>query len=319
MHNLVSSSHHNRNVEQKSVLITGGSGLVGRYLTSLLLSRGYNVSHLSRSGKSQLGITVFKWDPFNGFIDTDALIGVNYLVHLAGASIGEKRWTISRKKEITGSRIGSANFLFEKIKKNPGELKAFISASAIGYYGSVSSEKIYSETDPEGTDFLGSTCKLWEEAADQFNAIGLRTVKIRSGVVLEKTDSALSKLMMTGKFGFLVQTGNGKQYIPWIHIDDLTRLYLKAIEDPKMNGSYNAVAPQHVTHKEFMTILGNVMKLPVLPVPVPAFLLKTFLGEMSDVILKGSRVSSEKTVNSGYVFIYPELEGALEETINDVI
>jgi len=303
-------------MEQKSVLITGGSGLVGSYLTSLLLSKGYRVSHLSRSGKSRTGIRVFNWDPETGMIDKDALTGVNYLFHLSGANIGEKTWTNSRKKEIVDSRVGSANYLFNIIRKNPGNLEAIISASAVGYYGSVSSDKIYSESDPGGSGFLGSTCKLWEEAADQFSGIGIRTVKIRSGVVLEKTDSALSKLMMTGKFGFLVQTGTGQQYMPWIHIKDLSGIYLKAIEDQAMNGAYNAVAPQHVTHSEFMAILGKVMKRTVLPVSVPAFLLKTVLGEMSEVILKGSRVSSKKIVDSGFVFNCPELEGALTQIIN---
>jgi hypothetical protein len=302
-------------MEQKSVLITGGNGLVGRYLTSLLLSKGYSVSHLSRSGKRQKEVAVFNWDPENGTIDKDALSGVNFLIHLAGANIGERRWTNARKNEIVNSRVGSANFLFNKIRKNPGNLKAFISASAVGYYGSVTSDKIFMESDLCGTDFLGSTCKLWEEGADLFDGIGIRTVKIRTGIVLEKTDSALSKLMMPGKFGFLVQTGDGKQYMPWIHINDLTRLYLRVIEDPSMSGAYNAVAPQHVSHKEFIKTLGKVMSRPVFPIAVPAFLMKTVFGEMSDVILKGSRVSSEKIVNSGYVFNYPELDGALREII----
>jgi uncharacterized protein len=303
-------------MEQKSVLITGGSGGIGRYLSSLLLLKGYKVSHLSRSGKSQAGVTVFKWDPENGTIDKDALPGINCLVHLAGANIGEKRWTDFRKKEIIRSRIGSANLLFDKIKENPGDLKVFISASAVGYYGSATTDRIYTESDPGGNDFLGSVCKSWEEAADQFNGIGIRTVKIRSGVVLEKTDSALSKLMMTGKFGFLVQTGNGRQFMPWIHIDDLCNIYLKAIENPGMDGAYNAVAPRHTTHKEFMEILGKVMKRVVLPIPVPAFLLKTVLGEMSEVILKGSRVSSEKIVDAGYSFLNTELRGSLEKILN---
>ena len=302
-------------MEHKSVLITGGSGLVGRYLTNLLLSKGYSVSHLSRSGKSRKEVTVFKWDPENGTIDKDALSGINYLVHLAGANIGEKKWTISRKKEILNSRVESANLLFSKIRENRADLKAFISASAVGYYGSSTSDKSYDESDPCGTDFLASICKSWEAAADQLTDIGIRTVKIRSGLVLEKTDSALSKLMMAGKFGFLVQTGNGRQYMPWIHIKDLTGIYLKAIEDQTMTGAFNAVAPQHVTHSEFMAILGKVMKRTVLPVYVPAFLLKTVLGEMSEVILKGNKISSEKIVTTGYVFNYPELEGALKDII----
>ena len=313
----VSANSNKKIMVQKSVLITGGRGLVGRYLTSLLLLKGYSVSHLTRSDKGQNGITVFKWDPEKGIIDKEALFGVNYLVHLSGASIGEKRWTNSRKKEILNSRVRSADFLFNKIRNNSADLEAFISASAVGYYGSVTSDKIYNESDPGGIDFLGSICKSWEEAAGQFSGIGIRTVKIRSGIVLEKTDSALSKLMMPGKIGVLIKTGNGKQYMPWIHIKDLVNIYLKAIEDSAMEGAYNSVAPQYVTHNEFMTILGKVMKRTVLPVPVPAFLLKAVLGEMSEVILKGSRVSSKKIVDSGYVFNYPELEGALTQIFNE--
>jgi uncharacterized protein (TIGR01777 family) len=159
-------------------------------------------------------------------------------------------------------------------------------------------------------DFLGSVCKQWEEAADLFYNSGIRTVKIRSGVVLEKSDSALSKLMTPGKFGFLIQTGNGLQYMPWIHINDLCNIYLKAIEDSEMGGAYNAVSPQQVTHSEFMHVLAKVMRLPVLP-PVPGFLIRIALGEMSDVILKGSRISSEKIMNTGYSFLFRTLEDAL--------
>ena len=159
-------------------------------------------------------------------------------------------------------------------------------------------------------------CKSWEESADLFSAAGIRTVKIRTGVVLEKNDSALSKLMLPGKFGFLVQTGTGLQYMPWIHIKDLCDIYVKSIEDPLMSGAYNAVAPVHITHKEFMKVLGAVMKKPVLPFPVPAFVLKLILGEMSDVVLKGSRVSDEKLLLSGYNFCFGSPEEALSDVLN---
>jgi uncharacterized protein len=302
-------------MNQPSVLITGGSGLVGRNLTSLLLSKGYKEGHLSRTGISQPGVNVFKWDPRKKEIDYNALSGIQYLVHLAGANIGEKRWTETRKGEIIKSRVDSAKLLFERIKDNPGDLKAFISASAIGYYGSVTSEKIYTEDDPPGTDFLGNTCRLWEDAADLFDGIGIRTVKIRTGVVLEKTDSALSKMMAPAKFGFLVRTGNGRQYMPWIHIKDLCNIYLKAIKDDTMNGVFNAVAPQHITHNEFIGILAKAMNKIVFPVNVPSFVLKAALGEMSEVVLKGSRVSAEKISNAGYEFVYPEAKWALENIL----
>lgn len=298
-----------------SVLITGGSGLVGRYLTSALLSAGYKVSHLSRKA-SQFGkVRVFRWDPEKQIIDPSVFDGVDYIVHLAGANIGEKRWTIGRKEEIIRSRVESSRLLHNMITGNNIPLKAFISASAVGYYGSETSGKIFTEEDPSATDFLGSTCRQWEEGADLFEKSGIRIVKIRTAVVLEKTDSALSKLMMPAKFGFLVQTGNGLQYMPWIHINDLCNIYLKAIEDPGMAGAYNASSPQHVTNEEFMSILGNVMKRPVFFMPVPGLLLRALLGEMSDVILKGSRVSSEKIETAGYKFMYSNLEEALENVI----
>jgi uncharacterized protein (TIGR01777 family) len=299
-----------------SVLITGGSGLIGKYLTSSLLDAGYKVSHLSRNAKLSGKVKVFMWDPEKRIIDTEAFEGIDFIIHLAGANIGEKRWSRKRKEEIIKSRGDSARFLHKTVIDNRIHLKAFISASATGIYGSETSRKIFNENDPAGSDFLGSVCKQWEEAADLFYNSGIRTVKIRSGVVLEKSDSALSKLMTPGKFGFLIQTGNGLQYMPWIHINDLCNIYLKALEDSEMGGAYNAVAPQQVTHLEFMHVLAKVMRLPVLP-PVPGFLIRIALGEMSEVILKGSRVSSEKIIDAGYQFLYNTIEDALINVIRE--
>ncbi len=299
-----------------SVLITGGSGLIGSHLTATLLDSGYKVSHLSRN-RAKLGqIRVFKWSPDIEFIDPEALDGVDYIVHLAGANIGEKKWSKKRKLEIIGSRVNSAKFLHKIVSEREIILKAFISASATGFYGNSSSTKIFNENDLPGNDYLSLVCKQWEEASDLFTNSGIRTVKIRTGVVLEKTDSALSKLMMPAKFGFLVQTGNGLQYMPWIHIRDLCNIYLEAIKETGMSGSYNATAPQSVTHAEFIKVLGRVMKKPVFPIPVPGFVLKTVLGEMADVVLKGNAVSSEKLMNTGFKFLYPNLEEALDNIIN---
>jgi uncharacterized protein len=298
-----------------SVLITGGGGLIGRYLTSLLLSEGFRVSHLSRNANQFGKVRVFRWDPEKEILDPAALEGVDYIVHLAGANIGEKRWTSHRKKEIVNSRVKSAELIFKVISDNKIQIKAYISASAVGYYGSVTSDKIFCEEDPPGSDFLGNTCRLWEESADLFKNTGIRTVKIRTGVVLEKNDSALSKLMMPAKFGFLVRTGTGRQYMPWIHITDLCNIYIKAIEDDNMNGVYNAVSPQHVTHREFVEALASVMQKPLFPIAAPAFVLHAAMGEMSDVVLKGSRVSSEKTGNSRFNFLYSELKEALRDVL----
>jgi uncharacterized protein (TIGR01777 family) len=312
----MSENHLYKNIRNNSsVLITGGSGLIGRYLTSRLLSEGYTVAHLSRK-QDQFGkVRVHRWDPEKMILAPSLLEGVDCIIHLAGANIGGKRWSKKRKEEILQSRIGSANLLYRTASENGIKIKTFITASAIGYYGSATSDNIYKETDPPFNDFLGNTCRLWEEAADQFKNTGARVVKIRTGVVMEKNDSALAKIMMPAKSGFLVQTGNGRQYMPWIHIKDICNIYLKAIEDKNMIGSYNAVAPQHTTHKEFIKTLAGVTKSRLFPIPVPALIIRIVLGEMSDVVLKGSRISSEKISESNYNFIFKNLDEALRDVL----
>jgi uncharacterized protein (TIGR01777 family) len=301
--------------KNSSVLITGGSGLVGRYLTSALLSEGYKVSHLSRKANQFGKVRVFRWDPEKAILNPQVFEGIDYIVHLAGANIGEKRWTKRRKVEILDSRVDSAKLLFKIISENDIKLKAFISASAIGYYGSRTSDKIFTEEELPGKDFLGSTCKLWEEAADQFVNTGARIVKIRTAVVMEKSDSALSKLLKPARLGVFPRLGNGRQYMPWIHIADLCGIYLKAIQDDNMEGVYNAVSPQHITQSEFMKTLAQVMKKPFFHPPIPSFFLKMVLGEMADVVLKGSRVSSVKLKNARYNFLFSNLEDTLYDVI----
>jgi len=173
-------------MNQKSVLITGGSGLIGKRLTSLLLEKGYSVRHLSRSGKRIPGVISFKWDPEKGTIENGALDGAEVVIHLAGANIGEKRWTKTRRMEIVDSRVRSAEFLYEKIIENKIDLKAFITASAVGYYGSATSDFIFKEYVSPGNDFLGFTCRMWEEAADLFSGLGIRTVKSVPGLFLTR-------------------------------------------------------------------------------------------------------------------------------------
>jgi uncharacterized protein len=301
--------------KRPSVLITGGSGVIGKYLTTVLLAQGYNVSHLSRNAHQTGSIRVFRWDPEQKFIDPLLSEGIDFIIHLAGANIGDKRWTKKRKEEIVTSRVDSVKFLKKIIYDKGIRLKGFITASATGYYGSVTSEKIFNEEDPPGKDFLGNTCRLWEEASDLFGKDDIRTVKIRTAIVLEKNDSALTKLMLPAKYGFVIRTGNGHQYMPWIHINDLCNIYLKAIEDQNMNGAYNAVSPEHVTHNDFLRTMARVMKRPVFIPPVPSFIIRATFGEMSDVILKGSRISSEKIENAGYRFLFNNLEDALKNVI----
>ncbi len=300
---------------KSKILIAGGSGLIGRHLTSLLLERGYSVAHLSRK-QDQFGrVRVYRWDPEKGILDPSVIEGTDYIVHLAGANIGERRWSEKRRKEIVSSRVDSALLLHRVVNENNITLKAFISASAVGYYGSATTEKIYTEKNQPAMDFLASTCRKWEWAADTFEKSGIRTVKIRTAMVLENNESAIKKLMMPAKFGFLISLGSGRQFMPWIHIKDLCGIYLKAIEDQNLTGAFNAVAPQHVSHDEFMKTLSLHMKKPVFPVNVPSFILTSVLGEMSNIVLNGSRISSEKIIKAGYRFIFDNLQNALNDII----
>ncbi len=301
--------------DSSSVLITGGSGLIGRYLTSLFLSEGYTVSHLSRQSNQFGRVRVYRWNPVKEIIDPLVLEGVDYIIHLAGANIGERPWTRDRRAEIISSRSASLKFLHKVITNNKIPIKALISASAIGYYGSITSEKIFKEDDEPATDFLGIVCQQWEEAAGLFEHSGIRTVKIRNAVVLEKDDSAIARMLKIAKLGLFPKLGSGKQYMPWIHIKDLSNIYLKALADKQMNGVYNAVSPGHVTQFEFMKTLARVIHKPFIHPPVPAIILKTMYGEMSDVILKGSRISPDKIVNTGFNFVYPHLEEALKDIL----
>lgn len=296
-----------------TVLITGGSGMIGKYLTSALLTAGYGVSHLSR-GHDQFGkVRVYRWDPEKGILDIKPFQGVEHVVHLAGANIGERSWTNRRKEEILRSRTDSGRLLHKVISENGIRIKSFITASGVSIYGTVTSDRIFNEEDPFANDFLGNVCREWEEVADLFEKDGIRTVKIRAAVALEKTDIAMRRMSAPARFGFIGMAGSGKQYMPWIHIMDLCGIYVKAVTDETMKGAYNAVSPQHVTHKEFMKALADALGRPLMPVPAPALTLKLVYGEMASIVLEGSRISSEKIRNAGYTFEYENLHSALKD------
>jgi uncharacterized protein (TIGR01777 family) len=298
-----------------TVLITGGTGLIGRHLSHLLKEKGYTVGILSRSGKQQSDFPVYYWDIDKQIIDPKAILSADFIIHLAGENIGEKRWTEERKKEIINSRILPTQLLFDAVTKSTHKPQAFISASAIGYYGAVTSEHIYTEQDSAANDFLGNTCRQWESEADKFEELGLRTVKIRTGMVLSPTGGVLAKMKLPLKMGLGTLFGTGAQYMPWIHIDDLCRIYLKAIEDVSMTGAFNAVAPESVSNRQFMQTLALAMHKEIRLHRIPAPVLKMALGSMSEILLEGSRVSAEKLISSGYDFYYP----TLQQTLTDLL
>ena len=296
----------------ETVLITGGTGIIGRHISKKLKEKGYNIAFLSRKSNTYGAIPVYTWDPDYNIIDPEAISRADYIIHLAGAGIGDKRWTKKRRELIIDSRIKTGELIFNKVQESGKKLKAFISASGIGYYGTITSEKIFNETDPPSNDFLGEVCRKWEEMADRFNESGIRTVKLRTGVVLAEKGGALGRMTNNVKMGIGSPLGSGKQYIPWIHIDDLCNLYLKAVEDQSMMGAWNAVAPEHITNREFMQTLAKIIEKPFFFPAVPSLVLKILFGKMSGIILKGSRVSAGKIIQTGYNFEYPNLENALK-------
>jgi uncharacterized protein (TIGR01777 family) len=292
----------------KKVLITGGTGLIGERLSLLLKSKGYEVRILSRSKNQESPYNVFVWDLDQNAIDEKAFKDLDYIVHLAGAGIADKKWSEKRKQMIIDSRVKSTNLLFNTVKKNQTPLKGFISASGVGYYGAITSDTIFKETDEPATDFLGKVCRLWEASVFKFQQSNIRTVALRTGIVLSNDGGALKKM----KTPIVTPLGNGKQYMPWIHIDDMCEMYIKAIEDTSIEGAYNAVAPEHHTNASFSKAIAKNFKRPFIPIGAPAFILKAVFGEMSTIILNGSRASVEKIKKAGFQFKYPRLKEALE-------
>lgn len=297
----------------ETVLITGASGLIGNRLTSLLQKRGYRVTHLSRKITGKSTVETFQWDVKKQTIDERAVEEADYIVHLAGAGIADKKWTASRKKEIIDSRTEGIHLLFKTIQKTHTTIKCFVSASGIGIYGAATREHIFTETDLPATDFLGITCKLWEGAAETIAKLGIRTVKLRTGIVLSEKGGALPKMAKPIQLFVGSPLGSGQQYMPWIHLDDVCAIYIKAIEDESMSGPYNAVAPEHTTNACFTHLLANALHRPLIMPNVPSFLLKFILGEMSIAVLQGSRASCNKLVSTGYLFKYDTLRKAMKQ------
>ena len=294
------------------VVISGATGLVGTHLVRMLEEHNYDVVYLTRHRRAGDMVKSYLWDPAESYADSDAFHDGDIIIHLGGANIGAQRWSRKRKEEIVSSRVDSANLLIAKTVKAGIYPSAFITASATGYYGAVTTPKIFIETDPPASDFLGETCRLWESAADSFEMYGVRVVKIRTAVVLAVGKSALTKMTWPVSAGLIIRFGPGHQYFPWIHIDDLCAVYLQAVKEESMSVPYNAAAPDQITHDMLMVEIARQRHLPVFLPRVPSWLLRTILGEMSVVITRGSRISSEHLLKSGFEFRYPDIRSALK-------
>lgn len=301
---------------KKNVLISGGSGFIGKYLSRLLIEKGFSVSILSRSAKQNTAdVSYYKWDVPNGLLDENAIVNADYIVHLAGENLGDKRWTTKRKAAIIDSREQSIKLIYLALKNNNKKLDAFVSASAIGIYGAVNGEEICSESMAPANDFLGDACQKWEAAADTVAGLQIRTVKIRTGLVLGKYGGFLEKLVPIFKLGLGAAFGSGKQYMPWVHIEDLCHIYLEAILNTNMVGPYNAAVEDDTTNSIFSKTLARILGYSLWLPNVPAFLLKLGMGEMARIVLTGRRISCDKIENTGFEFHYKNLELALEDCL----
>ncbi|MBX2900930.1 MAG: TIGR01777 family oxidoreductase [Cyclobacteriaceae bacterium] len=282
----------------KKVLITGASGLIGSQLTHLLLQHGYRVAHLGRTKRAG-SIPAYVWDIHKQEFEAGALHEVDVIINLAGAGVADKRWTAARKKEILESRTKSAALILKMLQTESHQVTAVVSASAIGYYG-FGRAQVFEEEAKPGNDFLATVTRHWEEAIDSLGALNVRIVKLRIGIVLSNKGGALTEMARPVRWFAGSPLGTGKQYLSWIHIDDLCNLFIYAVENAAMHGAYNAVSGQWATNKEMTETIGKVLHRPVWPLPVPGFVLKIILGELAHLVLLGSKVSANKIKQSGF-------------------
>ncbi|QSE98320.1 TIGR01777 family oxidoreductase [Fulvivirga lutea] len=300
----------------KTILITGGTGLVGSRLTELLKEKNFKVRYLSRTAGSKNGVQAYVWDVEKQTIDKSALEGVDAIIHLAGAGVADKKWTAARKKEILESRTRSTQLLHDTLKSINHEVKSFVSASAIGYYGWDTGGVWVKEGSRFGDDFLATVTKAWEEKVDQITELGIRTAKLRIGIVFSEKGGALYEMAKPIKFGVGAPLGSGNQYMSWIHIDDLCNMFIHAVENDDVNDVYNAVGPNPETNKVITKETAKVLNRPCFLPNVPAFVLKLMLGKRAAMILGGSRVSCEKIQATGFKFSYPTLPEALKDLLS---
>lgn len=305
----------------QTVLITGGTGMIGQALTTHLCAQGYQVIIVSRSNPKQItpGLSYVQWDIKKEIMDISALQKADIIVHLAGAGVADKRWSVKRKKEILDSRVDAGNFLVKLLSTHTHKVKTIISASAIGWYGPDTPQSLvqgFQETDTLDHSFLGNTCNSWEQSVQPLVALGIRLITLRIGIVLNPKGGALLEFIKPAKFGLATILGNGKQMISWIHQTDLCRMIQYVIENESTKGVFNAVSPHPVSNKELVKEVAGQMHSFYIPILVPSIMLKIILGEMSIEVLKSAKVSSRKIQSQGFQFSFPHIKEAIQNLLS---
>ncbi len=302
-----------------TVIITGGTGLIGRSLSIFLVSRGFRVIIFSRTPrtyrKSSPEISYAAWNLDEQTVNEEAFQQAKYIIHLAGAGVADKPWTDKRKREIIESRTRSSELLIKAMKSIPNNIVSVVSASAIGWYNQ-NIPGPATETDSPDSGFLGATCQAWEKSIQPATSLDKRLVILRTGIVLSNDGGAFPEFAKPIRYGIAGILGSGKQIISWIHIEDICRLYMEAMTNAAWSGVYNAVAPNPVNNRTFTLELAKKMKGSFyIPIPVPNFILRLMLGERSEEVLKSSNISANKLKQQGFQFIYPTIDAAFRDLI----
>ena len=289
--------------------------MLGSAITKKLIKENISVIHLTRNKSSKHDIKNYEWDWAKNKIDDKCFDGVTDIIHLAGAGIADKPWTTKRKKEIVKSRVITARLIFQRLNELNHPINSFISASGVGYYGAITNNKSYTETDPSHPDFISDCCVQWEKAVNEFSE-KTRTTKMRLGIILDKHDGAVAKIAGIIKKNIGAPIGSGKQFMPWIHLDDAVGVFIHALTNNNISGTFNAVANEHVDNKKFTETLaqklGKKLRLP----NIPSFMLKLIYGELADILLEGVKVDNKKIKENGYSFKFNTLSEALEDIYN---
>jgi uncharacterized protein (TIGR01777 family) len=301
------------------ILITGGSGLLGKAISEILLKNNEEVVWLSRKEGFYKGIKKYKWDIDAKFIDERAFENVEHIIHLAGAGIADKKWSLAYKTEIINSRVKSSALVYDYVKKLNLPLKTLVGASGVGFYGARCSQDVITELEGPFNDFLATTCVSWENSYKPFNELGIRTPIIRTGVVLSKNGGAYKKMILPFKFNLGCSLGSGKQYFPWIHINDIASIFVYALKNEAMTGIYNATASEQVTMNTFCKqLVKSINRFTFLP-NIPTFALKLVMGEGYVMLTEGLKINNKKIINEGFKFQFEKLSDALSNIANKTL